>query len=61
MADSDLRVATTAVQTILTVAKEALGQELVFSPTSSSMFNGMIIGILIPLHRHFQRVDSSEV
>ncbi len=47
VADSDLRVATTAVQTILTVAKEALGQELVFSPTSSSMFNGMIIGTLI--------------
>lgn len=47
VADSDLRVATTAVQTILTVAKEPLGQELVFSPTSSSMFNGMIIGTLI--------------
>ncbi|ELR19410.1 HEAT repeat domain containing protein [Acanthamoeba castellanii str. Neff] len=43
VADSNLRVATIAVQTILTVAKEAVGQELVFSSTSSSMFNGMII------------------
>jgi hypothetical protein len=44
VADSNLRVATIAVQTILTVAKEAVGQELVFSSTSSSMLNGMIIG-----------------
>lgn len=47
VADNNLKVATTAMSAILTVAREQNGASIVFSPDSLALFNELLSGTAI--------------